>query len=329
MRYIIFGAGAVGGLIGAQLHAAGSEVVLIARGRSLDTLRTDGLTLQTSGGEVVHRVPVVGGPIDARISADDVVVLATKSQDTAAALTSLAAVAPDETPIVCAQNGVENERLASRYFTNVYAMYVYCFAVSLVPGVVQRYTAPSAGLCDIGRFPSGTDALLTRVIDDFVRAGFDSRQLTDAMAWKHGKLLANVGNALQAVAQDFEGTADVLRLARAEAEACFRSAQIPYVSLADQDERLASVLPLVSVDGQGFPGGSSWQSLVKGSSDVETAHLNGEIMMLGKVTGVSTPVNRLLHRLVRDHSHLGLPAGGMSTSEIRELAAQAAGGVAV
>ena len=41
VRYIIIGAGAVGGTIGARLFDSGCEVVLVARGRHLDALRSD------------------------------------------------------------------------------------------------------------------------------------------------------------------------------------------------------------------------------------------------------------------------------------------------
>ena len=50
MRYIIFGAGAIGGVIGARLHRAGKDVVLIARGRHLEAIRQSGLRLETPGG---------------------------------------------------------------------------------------------------------------------------------------------------------------------------------------------------------------------------------------------------------------------------------------
>ena len=57
-----------------------------------------------------------------------------KSQDTDAALTSLAAVAPPHVAVVCVQNGVENERRALRVFPNTYGLCVMCPATYLEPG---------------------------------------------------------------------------------------------------------------------------------------------------------------------------------------------------
>ena len=44
MRYIVIGAGAIGGTIGGRLAAGGHEAVLVARGAHLDALRAKGLT---------------------------------------------------------------------------------------------------------------------------------------------------------------------------------------------------------------------------------------------------------------------------------------------
>jgi ketopantoate reductase len=45
--YLLYGAGAVGGVIGARLHLAGHEVTLVARGAHLARIRADGLVLDT------------------------------------------------------------------------------------------------------------------------------------------------------------------------------------------------------------------------------------------------------------------------------------------
>lgn len=55
MTVAIVGAGAIGGLIGAHLARSGEEVVLIARGRQLEALRSRGLTVRRAGEEfTVH-----------------------------------------------------------------------------------------------------------------------------------------------------------------------------------------------------------------------------------------------------------------------------------
>jgi 2-dehydropantoate 2-reductase len=116
LRYVIYGAGGVGSIIGAKLHMGGFEVVLIARGEHLAALQRDGLRFKHPNPEAVERLRLaaVGHPREVEFRPDDVVLLTMKSQDTAAALDELRAVAGDRVTVVCAQNGVENERLALR-----------------------------------------------------------------------------------------------------------------------------------------------------------------------------------------------------------------------
>ena len=69
MRYIVIGAGAIGGTIGGKLAASGHEVVLVARGAHLDALRAKGLTLATPDGTSTLDIPAVSRPGRSRASA--------------------------------------------------------------------------------------------------------------------------------------------------------------------------------------------------------------------------------------------------------------------
>ena len=82
MRFVIFGAGAIGGAVGARLHQAGHAVCLIARGAHLQAIRRDGLTLLTPAERAVLPLDVAADPAGVEWTGEDVVLLATKSQDT-------------------------------------------------------------------------------------------------------------------------------------------------------------------------------------------------------------------------------------------------------
>ena len=173
-------------------------MTLIARGAHLDAVRAHGLTLQTPDETVTLGIAAVAHPSELHFTADDVVLLTMKTQHTEAALDDLRVAAGPDVPVVCAQNGVENERLAARRFANVYAMLVLLPATYLEPGVVQAHCAPVSGILDAGRYPSGDDALLARVTADLDTAGLSARATPDIMRWKYAKLLSNLGNAIQA-----------------------------------------------------------------------------------------------------------------------------------
>src|SRR5215471_20751468 len=157
MRFVIYGAGAVGGVIGGRLCEHGHDVVLIGRGQQLTAIRDHGLRVESPGGTTTLQLPIVESPKQIVWSKDDVVLLTMKTQDTAGALRDLAVSAPVGIPLACTQNGVENERLALRWFEHVYGICVMCPAGYLTPGVVQAWTYPVSGLLDIGRYPSGVD----------------------------------------------------------------------------------------------------------------------------------------------------------------------------
>ena len=103
------------------------------------------------------RIPAASDPAQLAVgSSDDVVLLAVKSQDTAGALASLRAAGAGDVPIVCLQNGVENERLCARLFADVYGAVVMMPADHLRPGHVEAYGAKASGIIDVGRYPAGS-----------------------------------------------------------------------------------------------------------------------------------------------------------------------------
>src|SRR5438552_9221084 len=164
MRYIVIGAGAIGGTIGGKLAASGHEVVLVARGAHLDALRAKGLTLATPDGTSTLDIPAVAGQAEVSLREDDVLILATKTQDAEPLLTEWAwqpvaggtvaggrgaggRVAAGSLPVLCAQNGVASERIALRRFRHVYGGCVWMPATHLEPGVVEASGAPRPGCC--------------------------------------------------------------------------------------------------------------------------------------------------------------------------------------
>jgi len=338
VRYVVYGAGAVGASIGAALFMDSHEVIFIARGGHLDALREQGLRFGTGGGEHVLRIPAVGSPAEVDLGPGTVVLLATKAQDTATALSTLAAVAPPALPVVCAQNGVENERLAARAFGHAYAMCVILPATHLEPGVVRANSWPTIGVLDVGRYPAGVDELAVAVAADLEASRFSSRPEPTIMRWKYAKLLANLGNAIQAACGGggFGRGSDLYRRARAEGVSCLRAARIDFASEAEDRTRRADHIQLQTGAGgaasgtaagsRSRRGGSSWQSLARGTGTIETDYLNGEIVLLGRLHAVPTPVNAMLCRVARRLAAERRPPGSLTLEDLeRELAAEQVG----
>ncbi len=316
MRFVIFGAGAIGGVLGGRLHQHGADVVLIARGAHLDAIRAAGLRLQDPDSEVTLPVAAVGHPRDAELREGDVVVLAMKSQDTAAALDALSAVAPPTTPVVCAQNGVENERVALRRFNRVYGMCVMCPATHLEPGVVQASSTPVSGLMDVGRWPAGTDEVSDELAATLSRSSFSSVSRPDIPRWKWGKLLMNLGNAVEAVCAPSARAGELVERVRLEGVACLGAAGIAAVSSEEDRARRDGLLTPRPIGDERRGGGSTWQSLRRSLGTVETDYLTGEIVLLGRLHGVPTPANALLQQLADDAARRRLEPGSTPVDDV-------------
>ncbi|HSA52321.1 MAG TPA: 2-dehydropantoate 2-reductase N-terminal domain-containing protein [Yinghuangia sp.] len=325
MRFIVHGAGAIGGLVGGRLHAGGHDVVLIARGEHAAAMRARGLRIVDPEGEQTVVVPVVERPDEITFAAGDIVLLSVKTQDSADALRDLALAAPASTPIVCAQNGVANEDMALRAFDNVYAGNVNCPALFVEPGTVQAHSAPVAGTIDLGRYPRGVDDTALAIAAALSDATFLAEARSDIMPWKYGKLRYNIANAVEALCGPQARRGPVADRLRAEADACYAAAGIePLVEPADSPRR--GVLVDLPVRGADRVGGSTYQSLLRGTGATEVDYLNGEIARLGRLHGVPTPVNTVVQRLANRHARDRVPPATLTDADIlREAGVDADG----
>jgi 2-dehydropantoate 2-reductase len=341
MRYVIVGAGAVGGTIGARLHESGHEVVLVARGAHGAALAERGLRFATPAGAVTLQVPAVAGPGELPLRPDDVLVMAMKAQDAVAALDAWAwqpvaggGVAAHTLPVCCAQNGVSGERLALRRFRRVYGMCVWMPATHLEPGVVEAQGAPKTGLLPVGRYPAGADETARRIAADLADSTFLAPVSADVMHYKYGKLLANLGNAVEAVfgpvpdPGDADGSgpddaaaaaAELSRRAREEGEAVLAAAGIGHMDRGELTKLGRDQVRIEPVNGVRRSGGSSWQSLTRSTGSIEADFLNGEIVLLAREHGIDVPVNELLQRLANQFAAERRAPGSITPGEIAAL----------
>ena len=103
-RICIFGAGAIGGYVGAALHEAGAEVSLVARGPHLEAIRADGLGLEKDGKVTRYSLPASDRPAD--LGPQDYVILAIKAHTIPMILDDLMPLLDPDTAVVPAVNGL-------------------------------------------------------------------------------------------------------------------------------------------------------------------------------------------------------------------------------
>lgn len=335
-RYVIIGAGAIGGTVGAALSRAGTAAVLVARGRHAQVLASAGMTLRTPDGAIRVAVTAVSHPGDVRLSDRDVLVFATKTQQLDAALQEWAdrpvhgprgvvATAGELLPAMTALNGVAAEEKALRYFRRVFGVCVWLPAVHLEPGEVIVRSWPVVGQFHIARWPASTSTqvdarLLAGLADTWGRAGIRVRIPHDVAPWKYNKLLSNLGNAVGALSAEPADAAELVAAVRSEGENVLRRAGIEFVTFETSTAARADGPTIRPVPGwHDGPTNSTWQSLIRNTGNVETDFLNGEIVRLAHRHGTAAPLNAALARAARAAVRNGLGPGRYSAKQLAAL----------
>jgi 2-dehydropantoate 2-reductase len=147
------------------------------------------------------------------------------------------------------------------------------------------------------------------------------------MRWKYGKLLANLSNAIEAVCghDAWQHATDLRRRVTAEGQAVLDAAGIAYASNKESAAIRADQVRILPVSGAERSGGSSWQSLTRGTGSIEADYLNGEIVLMARERGIPVPVNEVLQRLANQAARDRRPPGSATPDEVLALAALAAG----
>jgi thiosulfate/3-mercaptopyruvate sulfurtransferase len=324
-RYVIVGAGAVGATVAAQLHLTGVDVALVARGANLAALRADGLRYVRPDGEHVLAIPAFD---QVALRSDDILVLATKSQDSESALAHWAwqpvqtadgvRSAAEVLPVVILQNGLASGAYALRRFATVIDGVVLLPSSHLTPGVVVAPGAPTVGAFYLGQLPSGPSPVATAVAADFNAAHLATQVVTDIARWKAGKLLGNLAHNLDALYSAGPLRDIAARALVDEGRAVFETAGIDAANLQAESELDLSGLIGRPIAGYERGGSSTWQSLAR-SASVESDFLNGEIALLARQHGADAPLNIAIQRRIARVARDGLAPGSFDTADLESL----------
>jgi 2-dehydropantoate 2-reductase len=196
MRIAAMAAGAVGGYFGARLAAAGHEVHFIARGSQLEALRTNGLKIESTLGDL-HLKDVKATDDPSRVAPIDIMLFAVKLWDTEKAAELARPMVGTDTRVITFQNGVDSvERLAPILGqNNVLGGTAHIASVIAGPGLI-RHTSQFARL-RAGRIDGKPDAMLSRFADAAQAAGIDIAVSSEINVdrWKKFVFLAALAGA--------------------------------------------------------------------------------------------------------------------------------------
>lgn len=312
-RYIIIGAGAVGASLAAQFEIHDIPYVLVGRGAQIAHIARHGLSYRRPQETRVVRLNAVDTATPPSLKPDDILILTVKAQDVEATTDFWAwrdvdgAGFASELPLVTLQNGLAAEDIALRRFSRLYAASILVPARYTVTGEVTVAAEPDVGVVSLGRYPQGLDDTALAIVSDLTKAGYLAEARSDIRRWKAAKLQHNVGNAVEL----FAGTAEDRTKAATDLAAEARNVLVAAgYDPAAPSERTIDISGWQVIKGDGTESGrqSTWQSFVRGTSS-EVDYLNGEIVRLGRLHGVATPLNAAFQqaaaRLARDRGQPG------------------------
>ena len=289
MKVAVFGAGAVGGYLGACLARGGADVSFIARGAHLEAMREHGLTLVTPEGERSN-VAVQATDDPAQVGPVDIVLVLVKSYDTESAAPRLAPLIGAGTGVISLQNGIDNEpKIAAAVgAAHVLGGAAYILAAIEAPGVVRSGHARIV----VGELEPGPPSdRVTRFVEAAnAGGGIDAHAGTDVRVTKWEKYVLLVAfSAVTAASQltvgDIRGSeaaSAMMRAVMVEAWSVGRALGIPLAhDLVDRQHALV----LKQKDDEG----SSLRHDLLTGHRMELEALQGTLMRLGRETGIQTP----------------------------------------
>jgi len=199
MKVCIVGAGAIGGFIGTRLAAAGqAEVCAVARGATLDALRTHGWRLRTNG--TLVQAPARVAANAAELGPQDLVVIAVKGPALTQVARGLAPLLAPHTLVLPAMNGVPwwfcegvpgwsggplqsvdpgGVVAAAIPFEQVLGCVVHAATATPEPGLVQHHFGQGLIVGEPRAATVGKTPRAQRVVDLLAHAGFDATHAAD------------------------------------------------------------------------------------------------------------------------------------------------------
>jgi len=290
MKIAVMGAGAVGCYYGGMLARAGHAVTLIGRAQHMEAVRRNGLLMDTQAFKMY--VPLQAATDARGIEGAHLVLCCVKAIDTANAAAQMAPHLAPDAVVLSLQNGVDNaERLQALLGREVLPAVVYVASEMAGPGEVKHH---GRGELVIG--PSAASEVLVSL---FAGAGVPVQISGNVPGALWAKLILNCAyNALSAITQlpygrlvQGQGVDDVMRDVVAEclAVAAGEGVSVPG-DVWEAVQRIAQTMPAQF--------SSTAQDLARHKRS-EIDHLNGHVLRKGEALGIATPVNRVLHTLVK------------------------------
>ena len=304
MKIAVMGSGGVGGFYGGRLAKAGCEVTFVARGAHLAAMRENGLTIENPEQGDIHvpNVKVCEDP--AAIGAVDLVLIAVKLWDTAAAARAVKSIVRSHTAVLSLQNGVIKDDILRRELGAGHVMGGVAYVGTTIarPGVI-RQTGTLQRLL-FGEYDGNPSARAAKLLEALLAAGIKAELADDIKRtlWEKYVFLVGLSGSTSTmrvpigpIRENPQTRAFLLELMQ-ETVAVGRAhgVNLPEDYAAQRLAFADTVAPDMT---------SSLHHDLERGNRLEVEWLSGGVVQLGKAVGVPTPANRAVWDILALHAH--------------------------
>lgn len=331
LKILVFGAGAIGTYVGGSLASEGHEVVFLEREAMIAPIKDAGLTIKALDKTRNVPNPTVESDLSTLVKnyQFDLAILAVKAYDTDSVLITWKGLESFIPPVVCLQNGVENEeKLAAMIGEDRVISGTVTTAVGK-PGIGQVVVEKLRG---IGI--AGDHHLVEPLVDAMNKAGLKANKLDHAAGMKWSKMLTNLlANASSAILQmspavifNHSGLYAVEAMQIRETLLVMQKHQIPVIDLPGTPVRLMAflfkklpfglsrlIMKRSMIKGRGEKMPSFYLDVQSGRGKSEVGYLNGAVVRFAKKAGLPAPVNAVLNNILS-----GIVAGSIDPDQYNQ-----------
>ena len=300
MRFLFFGAGAIGCAVGGKLSFAGHDVTLIARPKFVEAIRERGIVFRGIWGEFVAKPKAFTSVDEIEDGEFDAVFITTKSYDTENACKELSRSKVKAKVFITMQNGLGNLEKASKFFDCVAGAVVTFGSVVIEPAKLD-ITVWGQDIM-FGEFKGESKDILIKISEVFSSAGLPSRFVDDILTPLWLKVTYNCAlNPLSAIFRTTYGEVmsdpSLREIGEKTIEECIEVAKAEgrAVPSADDFKKLFFEVLLPQTASHTS---SMVQDISRGKR-TEIDSLCGEVFLRGQKYGVDARTNWTLWKMVK------------------------------
>lgn len=290
MNIVVIGAGAVGGYFGGKLAKAGFDVTFIARGKTLEAIKTNGLQVKSINGDFVVHPKVINDIND--IKNPDLIILGVKSWQVIDIAKQLKSIINENTLVLPLQNGADNADKLLSILNKENVLAGFCKIVSKIeaPGIINHFAYEPEIV--FGEYDNQKTERVKNIKKVFDKAEFNNTISDDIHLdiWKKFLFIATVsgvGALTRSVFGVMREDNDVRQIMYQTANEIVAIANAKGINLSNNDVEMV----LKVVDNLDYNTTASMQRDIIEGRPSELENFNGYIVKIGKELHITTPAN--------------------------------------